>query len=347
MKISTGWDLKNISINKLDDLCRKYNWFPGDLSECHRNSIKQDGIRLPLLVQEVENSKFIIIDGFKRLSWLKYAQGKSIEKFQQEQLPCLIIPSILSSKDVARIRLDTVTGDQKSFSGIHLCKVLNMLCEEGFSEHEIAFEVLPSFGVISSLRLVGQLINLQKKLVIFELKDESKLPESIMIMGYEDLLPLLKFKSTDLYYVTTLADKMEVKGKKWRNLLQVLDEVIRLQETSVAEILYNPEIKKILDDSNIYGPVRYRLLKQKLDALRYPQLNKMRKNFDQNFKYLKLSEQITLESDKYFEKEELALKMKFCSVDELRAHLKILSNSVNSVNLINVWNDFFAILHEE
>jgi len=73
----------------------------------------------------------------------------------------------------------------------------------------------------------------------------------------------------------------------------------------------------------------------------------MRKNFDQNFKYLKLSEQITLESDKYFEKEELALKMKFCSVDELRAHLKILSNSVNSVNLINVWNDFFAILHEE
>ncbi len=73
----------------------------------------------------------------------------------------------------------------------------------------------------------------------------------------------------------------------------------------------------------------------------------MRKRFDQKFKNLKLSNLITLECDEYFEKDELALKMKFRSLDELRDHLTNLANSVKSVNQINVWNDFFAILREE
>ena len=100
MKIKTGWVFKNISINHIDDLSSIFNWFPGDLSECERNSIEQDGIRLPLLVKSVEGSKFILIDGFKRLSWLKSVQGKSAEEYHQEQFPCLIIPAFVSLRNV-------------------------------------------------------------------------------------------------------------------------------------------------------------------------------------------------------------------------------------------------------
>ena len=77
MKIKTGWVFKNISINHIDDLSSIFNWFPGDLPEYDRNSIDQEGIRLPLLVQSVDDSKFRLIDGFKRLSWIKRVQGKS------------------------------------------------------------------------------------------------------------------------------------------------------------------------------------------------------------------------------------------------------------------------------
>ena len=51
MQIKTGWILNNLSISQLDDLSSKFNWFPGDLSKCDRNSIEKDGILLPLLVQ--------------------------------------------------------------------------------------------------------------------------------------------------------------------------------------------------------------------------------------------------------------------------------------------------------
>ena len=347
MKIKTDWILKNLSISQLDDLSSTFNWFPADLSESDRNSINQDGIRIPLLVQAVEDSKFRLIDGFKRLSWLKSARGKSAEEYQQKQLPCLIIPSIFSIRDVAKIRLETLSADRNSFSGIHLCKVLNMLSEEGFSKNEIAFDVFPSLGLVSSVRLAGQLMDLQKKLVTSEHHEESPLPESMLRMGYEDLLPLLKFSSSDFRSVVMLSEKMVVKGKKWRNLLQVLDEVVRLREATAVEILHYPEIQKILEDLKIQGPVRYRLLKQKLDSLRYPKLSKMRKRFDQKSKTLKLHEGMNLESDQYFEKDELALKIKFRSVEELRDHLMNLSYSVNKVNLINAWDDLFAILREE
>ena len=347
MQIKTDWIIKNLSISQLDDLSGIFNWFPGDLSESDMNSIEQDGIRLPLMAQPVEDSKFRLIDGFKRLSWLKLVQGKSVEEYQQEQLSCLIIPAFVSLRDVAKIRLETLSADQTSFSGIHLCRVLNLLSKEGFSKNEIAFQVFPSLGLVSSVWLAGQLLDLQKKLVTYELHAESLLPESMMSMGYEDLLPLLKFSSSDFPSVVRLAEKMEVKGKKWCKLLQVLDEVARLQQTTADEILQYPEIQKIMEDSNLQGPVRYRLLKQQLDALRYPELSKMRKRFYQTCKSLKLPERLTLESDQYFENDELALKIKFRSVDELREHLMNLSDTVNSENLINAWNDLFAILREE
>ena len=69
--------------------------------------------------------------------------------------------------------------------------------------------------------------------------------------------------------------------------------------------------------------------------------------FDKKYKSLRLPERVTLERDQYFEKDELALVMKFQSVNELRDHLMNLTEKVNSENLLNTWNDLFAVLHEE
>ena len=47
---------------------------------------------------------------------------------------------------------------------------------------------------------------------------------------------------------------MEVGGKKWRNLLQVLDEVSRLREMSADEVLKLPEILEIIGRSRPSSP---------------------------------------------------------------------------------------------
>lgn len=347
MKIKPDWVLKTLSVSQLEIVDTPFNWFPGVLSACDRNSLDEEGIRLPLLVQTVNDSHYCLVDGFKRFSWHKSVIGNSGEDFQQTQLSCLVIPESIPMLDVAKIRLETLPSDSKNLSGIHLCGVLNFFIEAGFSKEEIASQVLPRLGLVSSVRLAGQLLDLHHKLAAPEQQTKFLLPESMIRMGYEDLLPLLKFTNNDLSSVISLAEKMEVRGKKWRNLLQVLDEVIRLRQTTAAALMGSTEIQKIMEDSNLQGPVRYRLLKQQLDILRYPELSDMRKRFDQKRKSLKLPQRIMLESDQYFENDELALTIKIHSVDELRVHLRNLSNTVNSEKRINAWNDLFALLSEE
>ena len=134
-----------------------------------------------------------------------------------------------------------------------------------------------------SVRLVRQLLDLNIVLETIEL------PESLLRLESEELLPLLKFSRTVLPDVAKFCARMEVSGKKLRNLLQVLDEVSRLKEMSADEVLKLPEIMKITGRSSLQAPVRYRLLKQQLDTWRYPELSELRKRFEQGRQKLNLS----------------------------------------------------------
>jgi hypothetical protein len=87
-----------------------------------------------------------------------------------------------------------------------------------------------------------------------------------------------------------------------------------------------------------------------LDTWRYPELSDLRQRFEQGRQRLNLSPRITLESDPYFENDDLTLSLKIRSVQELRKHLKVLANTVPDLQEHNseaLWNDLFALLREE
>ena len=151
-------------------------------------------------------------------------------------------------------------------------------------------------------------------------------------------------------HISVPLHKLEQYDRKWRNLLQVLDEVSRLKEMSSDEVLKLPEIMEITGRSSLQAPVRYRLLKQQLDTRRYPELSELRKRFEQGLQRLNLSQRITLESDPYFENDDLTLSLKIRSVQELRKHLKVLANTVPDLheeNSEDVWDKLFALQQED
>jgi hypothetical protein len=129
-----------------------------------------------------------------------------------------------------------------------------------------------------------------------------------------------------------------------------LDEVSRLREMSADEVLKLPEILEIIGRSSLQAPVRYRLLKQQLDTWRYPELSDLRQRFEQGRQRLNLAPRITLESDPYFENDDLTLSLKIRSVQELRKHLKDLANAVPDIqeeNSEDLWEELFALIQEE
>ena len=306
-----------------------------------QNSLELNGIQFPLLVQAIQHSKYRLVDGFKRFSWLTTDTGVFAQEKQETLLPCFILPESLPEQETSRIRLETLPTSSENFSGVYVSRVIKMLQESGYSKEEIAVQVLPRLGQKPSERLARQLLDLHEMLLRVEL------PESMLLLGCEDVLPLLKFSQSVLPDVVALFGRLEVSGKKWRNLLKLLDEVSRLKEMSVTQIMRLPVILEILGRSSLQNPVRYRLLKQQLETWRYPEMNDLRRKFYQGRKSLKLAPRITLESDPYFENENLTLTLKIRSVEELRGHLESLRNPENSEKAEVLWKNLFSLLCEE
>ena len=338
MKITPAWSFSNLTSSQIEAGDMLFDWFPGVLSVSLQNSLEQNGIQFPLLVQAIQHSKYRLVDGFKRFSWLTTDTGVFAQEKQETLLPCFILPESLPEQETLRIRLETLPTSSENFSGVYVSRVIKMLQESGYSKEEIAVQVLPRLGQKPSERLARQLLDLHEMLLRVEL------PESMLLLGCEDVLPLLKFSQSVLPDVVALFGRLEVSGKKWRNLLQLLDEVSRLRKISVSDVLYLPEILKILGRSSLQSPIRYRLLKQQLEIWRFPELSDLQRKFNQRRKRLKLAPRITLESDPYFENDDLTLTLKIRSVEELREHLESLRNPENSEKVEVLWKDLFALL---
>ena len=344
MKKTPAWDLLTLTVCRIDPAETRFNWFPGNLSEEDGKSLEQNGILIPLLLQEIPGKKFRIIDGFKRIAWLTSNNTASDQKQQETPIPCFVLPESMPEQEVINIRLETLSTSLGNFSGIQIGRVLKQLHDSDFTTKEIADQVLPRLGLKPSARLVRQLLDLHNVLKTMTLS------ESLLRLESKELLPLLKFSRTALPDVAAFCARMEVGGKKLRNLLQVLDEVSRLKELSADEVLKLPEIMEITGRSSLQAPTRYRLLKQQLDTWRYPELSELRKRFEQGRQRLNLSQRITLESDPYFEIDDLTLSLKIRSVQELRKHLKDLSNAVPDIqeeNSEDVWKELFALLQDD
>ncbi|MDG1861372.1 MAG: hypothetical protein P8J49_07250 [SAR324 cluster bacterium] len=344
MEKTPTWDFLTVTVCRIDPTETCFNWFPGNLSEDDVKSLEQNGILIPILLQVVPGKKYRIIDGFKRISWLTSNNTASDQKQQEIPIPCFILPESIPEREATNIRLETLSTSSGNFSGIQIGRVLKQFQDSDFTTEEIAAQVLPRLDLKPSERLVRQLLDLHNVLKTMTL------PESLLQLGSEDLLPLLKFSQSALPDLAALSERMEVGGKKWRNLLQVLDEVSRLREIAADEVLKLPEILEIIGRSSLQAPLRYRLLKQQLDTWRYPELSDLRQRFEQGRQRLNLSPRITLEIDPYFENDDLTLSFKISSVQELRKNLKVLANTVPDIqeeNSEDIWKELFALLQED
>ena len=71
MKKSSEWKLITVEISQIQTEESQFNWFPSPISQNDINSIEKYGIQLPFIVQEGQESKYKLVDGFKRLKWFK------------------------------------------------------------------------------------------------------------------------------------------------------------------------------------------------------------------------------------------------------------------------------------
>ena len=292
-----------------------------------RQSLHAHGLLVPLLVQSLGNGQFCLIDGFKRVRLL------SVQSVAPDW-PCLVLPPDICAQQIARVR--ATTQGKQNFKGWEICQILEKLQQLPVDESFVVEEILPKLGLKPSQRMMRDLHHLNQ-LVRWE--------NAPFLSNYmaEELLPLLNFSPAEVKGLLQNLGDLSLGGNKWKSLLHLLKEVSRLQGKSLLEIMESPELAQILHNPQLQPPVRFRLLKQQLEAWRYPELTKMRSHFLKKVKALHLSSQSSIEHDPFFEKDWLELKIQTNSVEALKAELAKLTQSLH----MEAWETLFEVMKGE
>ena len=345
MKKKSEWKNIFLSLDQIETKKSQFNWFPNPLTEKDINSILANGILLPILVYEVKKSIFILVDGFKRVKWIKSSKLYLKNSNLNRKISCLVIPKEFKFIEVAMLRIETLTNQENNFSGFKVCSLLKTLKKKGVSNKEIVESLLPRLGLESSSRLSLQLLKMADIMEGLEQSRSLKYTEFLYSLSSEDLYSLRRFPDKEILSVLNFISIMEVRGKKMRYMVKELNEICRIRGISVQEVLEMREFKEILTKKNIQISERYRLIKEQFNYIRYPQLSNLRDTFFIKREKLNLPKRINLDNDNFFEDEDLTLTLEFNSLKELKGHLKYLEILVDKENSNNysLWKDIFSL----
>ena len=192
-----------------------------------------------------------MIDGFKRVNWIKSSEHYQKNSKLIENISCLVVPRGFTFFEVVMIRIETLSNQENIFPGFQVCSLLKMLKKKGFSNNEIAESLLPRLGLEPSPRLSIQLMKMADILKKFEESKILKFTEFLYSLSCEDLFSLRKFSDEEILSVLNFISIMEVRGKKMRYMVKELNEICRIRGISVKEVLMMNKFKEILSKKNM------------------------------------------------------------------------------------------------
>ena len=79
-----------------------YDWKIRQVDQLLQQSLEMNGILMPLIVQEIGNQQFYLVDGFKRMNIIPCLKIKSSPLFH-----CLVIAPDVSFRELILWRLET------------------------------------------------------------------------------------------------------------------------------------------------------------------------------------------------------------------------------------------------
>jgi hypothetical protein len=123
----------------------------------------------------------------------------------------------------------------------------------------------------------------------------------------------------------SLISPLKLGENRLRELLTLLEETSRRNQSTVKEIAGRPEIQAILSQKELTPSQKTERVKKVLLGLRYPELNQLEKEFEKKRKDLNLPSNILLHHPPFFEGKGLKVEFQFETIEEYRSILRSLS----------------------
>ena len=286
------------------------------------DSIKVIGIRHPISVCPYAK-RYSIVSGHKRF--------QAAPRAGLTHVPVVINPELDNATRLV-INLNENFG-QRHYSDIEKGHILNKLRDARVSDETIISDYMPLLGLERSKKIFTDLSNVKS------------LSLNMQTMLHRAGVPVKSFSSfykwDDLTLAENLFSILKPGVNKWRDILELVNEVAARENTTQGNILSHDDIQKILIAPD--QPKKYDDIHEILYNLRYPVLFTMRKQIACALDKMELDDKTKFRFQDTFESNVLKLELKFQSEKELSQQVEKIFKALQSGSVEKLISIFKSI----
>lgn len=275
-------------------------------------SIKKIGlIQRPLLIRG--EKKYIVLCGFRRINALKRLNESRIKA------------QIIEAREAELEKIQVAITDnifQRQLNLIEQSRALSLLRNLNYDDKQLIQEA-------SNLGLPGNLSVIEKILQLCRLPDEI---QQYIISNSISLPIAIELARLDADTSVTIARLFFSLGfglNKQREMLTFLREIAKREDTTIASLLNEFALRKIIDDDQAEKPLKARHVRTYLKKRRFPRLSEAEKAYQEAVKKLPFDNGMKLMPPIHFEGNSYTLSIDFKNLDELKMRRAILDRVIN------------------
>jgi ParB/RepB/Spo0J family partition protein len=315
-------NISEIPLTSIDKDNRLTDFSMDGCPEKLTDSIKVIGIRHPISVSP-SGEFFSIVSGHKRF--------QAAARAGLTKIPAFIVSKLDNTSRLV-INLNENFG-QRHYSDIEKGGILNKLSYAGVTEENIILKYMP-------------LLELERsKKKFFDLSKVKTLSLKMQTLLHRARVPLKTFSSFYKWHDITAAENLfsalNPGVNKWRDLLDLVDQVAIRENIMHGDILVRDDIQKILTNSDISK--KYDEVYKILYNLNYPVLSDTRKQVAQALDKMNLDDNTKFRFEDTFESSELKMELKFESEKDLSQQVEKIFKALQSGSVEKLISIFKSI----
>ena len=298
---------------------------PGTLDSL-KDSIEEIGVLHPVILSKT-TAGYKIICGHRRV-----AIGQTLGL---ADIPARVAESDLDPETQLLLNL-MENRSHRSYSDIERGRIIHKLATAGVSEEIIIRKYMPILGLERSKKLYQ------------EFSGVPGFATGLQILLHEMNVPMRIF-SRLLHWSAPCRDtalnlfaSLKPGINKWRELLELAEEIACIENQSPGEIFRKEEIQNIIAQSGIESHEKYDRIVQTLTPWRYPVLHDLRIKIARTLDQLSLGPQTKIRIHESFETEEIKIEIKGRDQKSLIEEVERLGNATRS----NAMGELLRILRE-
>jgi ParB/Sulfiredoxin domain len=287
---------------------------PGTLSPL-KDSIEEIGVIHPVTLMKSAD-RYQIICGHRRVKYCKML-GLS-------EIPARVTDTNLDPQ--TRLTLNLMENrSHRSYSDIEKGRIIDKLVRAGVSGEMIIRKYMPIMGLERSKKLYLEFSRVQGlETGLQNLLHELNVPLRIFS-------PLLEWSDPCRESAQNLFSTIRPGINKWRELLELAEEIARIENKLPGDILGREDIQSLLFQSDLQTHEKYDQIVKALTPWRYPMLNDLRKKIAGELDQLPLGPRTKIRIQESFESEEIKIEIKSRDQKSLVHEVEQLASAARSV----------------